>query len=215
VKRFLSVSERRACQVLRQCRSSFRYRAKENDEKKRLIERMRDLSQKHPRYGYRRIGALLRQEGWVANEKRVYRLWRLEGLKVPVKQRKKRRLGHSGAGSQRKRASHLNEVWCYDFVQDQTEDGRRLKILTVVDEYSRECLFLLVERRIKAVDLIKVLEQLIKHRGVPKHLRSDNGPEFIAKAVQGWLERAGTQTLYIEPGSVPGKMRITRASTGE
>jgi transposase InsO family protein len=162
---------------------------------------MLTLSRQRPRYGYRRITALLRGEGWRVNRKRVHRLWRREGLKVPQKQRKKRRLGHSGNSSRRRRANGFNEVWSYDFVQDQTADGKPLRLLPVVDEYSRECLAIEVERSFTARDVVATLQYLFEVRGAPKYVRSDNGPEFIARAVRDWLSRSAVQTLYIEPGS--------------
>jgi putative transposase len=171
------------------------------DEEKRLVARLHELSRAHPRYGYRRITAVLRAEGWRVNRKRVQRLWRDHGLKVPQKQRKKRRLGCSANGVLRRRAEHRDQVWSYDFVEDRTADGRRLKLLTIVDEFTRECLTIEVERSIRAKDLVATLRYLFELRGAPKFLRSDNGPEFIARAVQTWLAESGVATLYIEPGS--------------
>jgi transposase InsO family protein len=143
----------------------------------------------------------LRQEGVSVNVKRVQRLWREEGLKVPRKQRKQRRLGSSANGSQRRGATQPNEVWSYDFVTDQTTDGRRLKFLCVVDEFTRECLALEVRRSFRAKEVIVVLAGLIALRGAPAHLRSDNGPEFVAQAVQAWLKANAIGALYIAPGS--------------
>jgi transposase InsO family protein len=159
------------------------------------------LARQRPRYGYRRITALLRGEGWRVNRKRVHRLWRREGLRVPQKQRKKRRLGHSGNSSRRRRAQRVNEVWSYDFMQDQTADGKPLRLLPVVDEYTRECLTIEVQRSFTAEEVVATLQYLFELRGAPKYIRSDNGPEFIAKAVRDWLARSGVKTLYIEPGS--------------
>jgi len=160
------------------------------------------LSGENPRYGYRRVWALLKREGWPVNKKRVHRLWREEGLRVPEKQRKRRRPpGHSENGCARKRAQYKDHVWSYDFVMDQTEDGRRLKIMPVVDEYTRECLNLEVERSITAEGVLATLARLFRNRGEPSFIRSDNGPEFIAGAVKRWLEISGVKTLYIEPGS--------------
>ena len=196
-----NVSERRACQAIDQPRSTQRYPARENGEEEKLVGRMVELSTQHPRYGYRRITALLREEGWRVNRKRVHRLWRQEGLKVPVKQRKRRALGWRGGSRWRLRAEHQDHVWSYDFVMDQTVDGRRLKILPIVDEFTRECLAILVARSVTAEDVVSVLKWLVATRGAPGHLRSDNGPEFIATAVKDWLATAGVETLYIEPGS--------------
>lgn len=162
--------------------------------------RIRELAREHPRYGYRRITALLRREGWPVNRKRVHRLWRREGLKVPQVQRK-RRLGHSENSCTRRRSERPDHVWSYDFLYDQTADGRQLKILPIVDEFTRECLTIEVERGMDAEDVVSTLEYLFELRGEPEHIRSDNGPEFIAEAVKSWLARRGSKTLYIEPGS--------------
>ena len=150
---------------------------------------------------YRRITALLRREGWRVNRKRVHRIWRREGLKVVAKQRKRRRLGTSENACRRRGAERPNQVWSYDFVMDQTEDGRRLKLLPVVDEFTRECLTVGVERHFTAADVVRTLAGLFKERGAPESIRSDNGPEFIAAAVKEWLASLGVATLYIEPGS--------------
>lgn len=144
---------------------------------------------------------MLRAEGWTVNRKRVYRLWRKEGLKVPHKQRKKRRLGHSGNGIVRRRAEHPDHVWCYDFVHDQTADGRPLKLLAIEDECTRECLAIEVARGLTSRDVIRTLQRLFAQRGTPQGLRSDNGPEFIAQAIRSWLATSGIETLYIEPGA--------------
>lgn len=162
---------------------------------------MLELVRRHPRYGYRRVTVLLRNEGWFVNRKRVYRLWRQEGLKVPQKQRKKRRLGSSANGLVRRRAAHADDVWCYDFVHDQTADGRTLKFLAIEDEFTRECLVIEVARRLTSRDVIRTLQRLFVQRGTPRGLRSDNGPEFIAQAIRSWLAASGVETLYIEPGA--------------
>jgi putative transposase len=197
----LEVSERRACQVLRQPRSTQRYQRRDPDRNRPLVKRMLELVRRHPRYGYRRVTALLKHEGWKVNRKRVHRLWRKEGLKVSQKRRKRRRLGHSGNGVVRHRAECIDHVWCYDFVKDQTTDGRPLKFLPIEDEYTRECLALEVARSITAKDVIETLAYLFEVRGAPRFIRSDNGPEFIATAIREWLKESGVQTLYIEPGS--------------
>jgi transposase InsO family protein len=162
------------------------------------------LSRQNPRYGYRRVWALLGREGWKVNKKRVQRLWREAGLKVPPRgrERKRRRLtGTSENGCTRRCAEHVDHVWSYDFAMDATEDGRRLKIMPIVDEYSRECLALEAERSITAKDVIATLDRLFDERGEPTYIRSDNGPEFIAKAIKDWLAACGVETLYIEPGA--------------
>ncbi len=195
------MSERHACRSLSQPRSTQRYALQERDDDKALIERMLAMVCEHPRFGYRRIWALLRGEGRRVNCKRVYRLWRKEGLRVPQKQRKRRRLGNSDNGCVRHRAEHIDHVWSYDFVMDQTVDSRPMKLLPVMDEYTRECLCLDVARSIKAADVIQTLRELFAVRGAPQFMRSDNGPEFIAQAVRDWLAESGVETLYIEPGS--------------
>ncbi len=197
----LDVSERRACMAVRQSRSTQRYAVKERDGERALVQRMLALVRRHPRYGYRRVWALLRSEGFRVNVKRIYRMWRKEGLKVPRKQRKKRRLGCSANGCVRHRAEGVNHVWAYDFVSDQTADGRTLKFLTVEDEFTREALAIEVERSITSADVIETLRYLFEVCGGPQHIRSDNGPEFIARALREWLAESGVGTLYIEPGA--------------
>ena len=194
-------SERRACRLLGQPRGTQRYERPERGDEKVLVERLRELARAHPRYGYRRITALLRREGRRVNRKRVHRLWKREGLRVVQRSRKRRRLGTSAGSCVRRRAEGVNQVWSYDFVWDQTADGRMLKILPVVDEFSRECLAIVVARSIRAVDVVQVLERLIEERGAPEFIRSDNGPEFIAEAVREFLRERGLKTLFIAPGS--------------
>jgi putative transposase len=144
---------------------------------------------------------MLRQEGWQVNHKRVERIWRSEGLKVPKKQPKRGRLWLNDGSCIRLRPEHKDHVWSYDFMTARTVDGRAFRILNIIDEYTRECLAILVKRRITSQDVIDQLFQLIIFRGIPEHIRSDNGPEFTAKAVRGWLNRLGVKTLFIEPGS--------------
>lgn len=201
VQQQLEVSERRACRVLSQPRRTQRYQAKRADDEGKLIRRMHELVGRHPRRGYRMIWAMLRGEGWKINRKRVWRLWKLEGLKVPQKQVKKRRIGNSGNGIVRQRAAHKDHVWAWDFIFDRTANGRSLKWLSIVDEYTRECLALEVGRTMTAGDVIDVLIELTAARGVPRHIRSDNGPEFIAQAIRRWLGRSGIEALYVEPAS--------------
>jgi transposase InsO family protein len=195
------VSERRACLVLEQPRSTQRYAPREDEEEQRLVARIHELVREHPRYGYRFITALLKQEGWQVNRKRVYRIWQQEGFRVPRKQRKKRRLGSSAGGCVRRRAEYKNHVWAWDFVFDRTENGRSIKWLSLIDEYTRECVALEVDRTMTSDDVLDVLRDLFVIRGVPKHIRSDNGPEFIAQAIRMFLKGADVETLYIEPGS--------------
>ena len=159
------------------------------------------LASKYGRYGYRQITGLLKQEGFKVNHKRVERIWREEGLKVPKRQPRRRRLWLNDGSCVRLRPTHRNHVWSYDFMADRTHDGRPLKILTVIDEYSRQCLAIVVERRLQSDDVLNCLTELFVKQGVPAHIRSDNGPEFTAKVVRQWLNRLGVQTLFIEPGS--------------
>jgi putative transposase len=196
-----SVSERRACQALEQPRSTQRYEPKPRGDELALAKGMLKVARRRPRWGYRRVAWRLRRDGWRASDTRVYRLWRREGLKVPVKKRKKRRLGKSENGCVHRRAEHRDHVWCWDFVFDHTTSGSQLKWLSIVDEYTRECLALKVARSITSEDVIDTLAELFGMRGVPKCIRSDNGPEFVARAVRRWLGRVDVETLYIEPGS--------------
>jgi transposase InsO family protein len=175
--------------------------AKPREEERALVKRMLHLVRERPRFGYRRIAALLRCESWRASTTRIYRLWRREGLKVPQKKRKRRRLGKSENGCHRRRALGKDHVWCWDFVYDRTTSGSTLKWLSIVDEYTRECLALKVARSITSEDVIDTLAELFAMRGVPRHIRSDNGPEFIAWAIQCWTKQLSIETLYIEPGS--------------
>ncbi len=195
------VSERRACRVLGQSRTSQRYGPKVAGDEDALAARIIDLASMYGRYGYRRITALLRNEGWRVNHKRVWRIWRQAGLKVPQRQPKRGRLWLNDGSCVRLRPEHRNHVWTYDFVFDRTHNGRPLKMLTVVDEYSRESLAIEVARRLTSRDVIRVLAKLMLRHGVPQHIRSDNGPEFVAKVVREWLHRLSVETLFIEPGS--------------
>ena len=195
------VSERRACKVLGQPRHTQRYVARQDDDEPALVKRMLELVGRHPRYGYRMIWGKLKLEGWHVNKKRIWRLWQQEGLKVPQKKHKKRRLGEAVNGCTRLMATGKDCIWAMDFIFDVTANGRSLKWLAIVDEFTRENLALEVSRQFKATDVIDVLRDLIAIRGTPAHIRCDNGPEFIAHAVKSWLETSGIGTLYIEPGS--------------
>jgi putative transposase len=195
------VSQRRACRVLGQARSTQRQEPRRKEGEESLVRRMLELVRRHPRFGYRRIWALLRREGWRVNRKRVYRLWRQQGLKVPKKQRKKRRLGSSANSCVRRPAEHKGHVWAWDFLHDRTRDGGPLKWFTLVDEYTRECLALEVQRGMTARAVTTVLAGVVGERGAPAHIRSDNGPEFIARLIRSWMSAAGLETLYIEPGA--------------
>jgi transposase InsO family protein len=187
--------------VLGQARSSQRYPRKVRADEPGIVARMHELVRAHPRYGYRRIGALLRAEGFRINRKRVWRLWQQAGFKVPQQQHKRRRLGVAANGIVRRRAEGINDVWCWDFIHDRDQAGRPLKWLLLEDEFTREGLAVEVARSMKAVDVIDVLAQVLLVRGVPRHLRSDNGPEFIATALRQYLAQAGVGTLYVEPGA--------------
>ena len=197
----LGVSERRACKVLEQPRSSQRYKAKMQGDEERLRAEIIKLACEYGRYGYRRITALLHRDGWRVNHKRVERIWRQEGLKVPQKQPKRGRLWLADGSCVRLRPRYRNHVWSYDFVSDRTHDGGPLKLLTIIDEFERESLDILTSRRINSNDVIHCLADLFLVRGIPDYIRSDNGPEFAAKAVREWLGRLGVKTLFIEPGS--------------
>ena len=179
-----NVSERRVCWGLSQPRSTQHYCPKIMADEERLIEQMINLAAKYGRYGYRRITALLRREGWEVNHKRVERLWRKEGLKVPQKQPKRKRLWLNDGSCIRQKPQFKDHVWSYDFVATRTEDGRTLRILTLIDEYTRECLALKVARRLRSQDVLEQLGYLFIYRGLPGFIRSDNGPEFTAKAVR-------------------------------
>ncbi len=171
------------------------------DEEGRLAARVIELATQYGRYGYRRITALLRQEEWQVNHKKVERIWRQEGLKVPKKQPKRRRLWFNDGSCIRLRPEHKDHVWSYDFVTARTSDGKAFRMLNIIDEYTRKCLAILVKRRITSQDVIDRLFELFIFKGIPEHIRSDNGPEFTAKAIRGWLNRIGVKTLFIEPGS--------------
>ena len=187
--------------MLEQARNTQRRSHEVSSEESRLVADITALATRYGRYGYRRITALLNERGWQINHKRVERIWRQEGLKVPKKQPKRGRLWLNDGSCIRLRPAHKDHVWSYDFVTARTADGRAFRMLTIIDEYTRECLAILVARKIKAQDVIDVLFELFIFRGIPKHIRSDNGPEFTAKAVRKWLERLGVKTLFIEPGS--------------
>jgi putative transposase len=187
--------------VLGQVRSTQRRGHSPPADEPRLVRRMVELATEYGRYGYRRVAALLREEGWRVNHKRVERLWRLEGLKVPAKQPRRGRLWLTDGSCIRLRPAFKGHVWSYDFMATRTREGRPLRLLTIIDEYSRECLAIEVARRITGDDVLGRLTQLFVERGPPHYLRSDNGAEFTARAVREWLERVGVMTLYIEPGS--------------
>ena len=197
----LNISERRACRALGQHRSTQRKVPRGRDDDEDLTTDLVELARQYGRYGYRKISALLRDAGWVVNDKRVERIWRQEGLKVPARQPKRGRLWLGDGSCIRLRPERLGHVWAYDFVEEQTHDGRKFRTLNVVDEFTHECLAIRVSRKLKSIDVIDVLSDLFVLRGVPEHVRSDNGPEFIAKAVQTWISAVGARTASIAPGS--------------
>lgn len=187
--------------MLGQYRSTQRKIPRGRDDEERLTADIIELTRQYGRYGYRKIAALLRQAGWVVNDKRVERIWRREGLKVPTKQPKRGRLWLNDGSCVRLRAERPNHVWSYDFVEDRTHEGKKYRMLNLVDEFTHECLAIRINRRLNSTDVIDVLSDLFILRGVPGHIRSDNGPEFVAKAVQEWIHAVGAKTAYITPGS--------------
>ena len=188
--------------MLGQHRSTQRKIPRGRDDEEQLTADLVELARLHGRLGYRKIAELLRSTaGWVVNDKRVERIWRCEGLKVPARQTKRSRLFLSDGSCVRLRAERPNHVWSYDFVEDRTHEGRKYRMLNVIDEFTHECLAIRVDRKLKSTDVIDVLSDLFILRGVPTHVRSDNGPEFVAKAVRDWIGAVGAKTAYIEPGS--------------
>ncbi len=195
------VSERRACRVVRQARSTQRYQPRCREDEEALTSRIVELASRYGRYGYRRVLGLLWLDGWWVNHKRVERIWQQEGLKVPRKQPKRGRLWLNNGSCVRRRPEYPNHVWAYDFCSDRTHDGRLFRMLVVVDEFTRECLSIDVGRKLKSEDVLDRLTDLFVRRGLPEHIRSDNGPEFTAKRVRDWLSFLEVKTLFIEPGS--------------
>ena len=194
-------SQRRACRYLGIHRSSHRHTPKQPSEwLRRLHQQIEKLSSKYPRLGYRKLTRLLRREGWQAGRKLVQRIRRECDLRVKRWMKRPRRRGCS-TGTIPTRAERVNHVWSWDFISDRTDNGGKLRILSIIDEYSRECLALHVARKLTAADLIEVMEKLVTQRGAPAHIRSDNGSEFVARALQGWLADRQVKTLYIEPAS--------------
>lgn len=201
VQQQFEVSERRACAVLEQPRSTQRYQVRPKTDEAVLCRRLRELVGRRPRFGYRRLTAVLKREGWPVNAKRIHRLCRKEGLKVRRIMRKKRAIGESANACHVRRAEHQDHVWTWDFVFDRTTSGTTLKWLSIVDEHTRACLALKVARSVTSEDVIDTLAELFAMRGVPEAIRSDNGPEFVSRAIQEWLARLSIETLYIAPGS--------------
>lgn len=202
VMRELKVSERRACRAIGQVRSTQRYHRLPNQVQERLEGRVIELATEYGRYGYRQVTSLLNMEGWRVGKDRVFSIWQREGLKVPQKQPKRSRLWLADGSCIRLRPEFKNHVWSYDFVSEQTHDGRKFKVLNIVDEFTRECLTSHVARRIRSQDVILILADLFLKHGIPKHIRSDNGPEFIAKKLVEWFKNLEVQPLFIQPGSL-------------
>jgi putative transposase len=201
LQRVLGLSQRRACRIAGQHRSTQRHQPAKPDRDRALREELRQLSRAHPRWGYRRAHAQLCRQGWCVNRKAVQRLWREEGLRVPAKRRKRQRLGASTTPADRLAAEHPDHVWALDYQFDQTEDGRRLKLLNIVDEFTREALTITVDRRIDADATVAALDQLLTQRHAPRFIRCDNGPELTANALRDWCRFTGAGTSYIEPGA--------------
>ena len=189
-------TEKRACELAKITRSSFRYVASPRDDSE-LTERLKTISIKHKRYGYRRAWLLLRRDGMKVNRKRVWRIWKSEGMTLPRRRPRKRR---KGTGEVPCKANQPNHVWTYDFIHDATTDGRKLKMLTIEDEFTRECLKVAPDRSIRAGKVVEILKALFNEHGAPSYIRSDNGPEFIAKAIKDYLLESETKTIYIDPG---------------
>ncbi len=189
------------CRLLGQHRSTQRKMPCGADDEQALTEDIVALAKQYGRYGYRRVTALLHAAGWTVNHKRVERIWRREGLKVPQRQPKRGRLWLNDGSCIRLPPEYPGYVWAYDFVEARTHDGRKFQILTIIDEASRQCLALMVARQLRHEDVLAALAELFIDREPPAHIRSDNGSEFIATTVQKWLGRVGVKTLYIAPGS--------------
>ena len=194
-------SERRACKITGQHRSTQRYQPKERDDELELLKDIHRLVGERPRFGCRRITKLLRDAGWTVNYKRVHRLWKQEGFKVPQKARKKRYLGSGINACDKRKTEGVNDVWTLDFIHDRLADGRQFKCLAILDEYTREDLSLKLNRSITGDGVLDELSRLMVLRGLPNCIRSDNGPEFISIKVRNWLDDLGVATLFIEPGA--------------
>ncbi len=197
----LGHSQRRICRALGISRNSVRYEPQPRADESALTGSIVRLAGQYGRYGYRRVHALLEAQGWEVSHGRVARIWRREALKVPTKQPKRRRLWLNDGSCMRLRPERPNHVWSWDFVFDRTDDGRPIKLMVVIDEYTRQCLAIYVARSIRAIDALDVFAGLMETHGIPEHIRSDNGPEMVAKTLRRWLARLGTKTIYITPGS--------------
>jgi putative transposase len=194
-------SERHACQLVNQPRGTQRYQPAQREDEDALTRAIIELASQYGRYGYRRITALLQRAGWQIGKDRVERIWRREGLKVPQKQKPRGRLWFNDGSCVRLRPERVNHVWSYDFVTTHTHDGRTARMLNLIDEHTRECLASRPERRWSSAKVIETLADVMVAKGIPEHIRSDNGPEFVAKDLRKWLAETGARNLYIEPGS--------------
>ncbi len=201
VRRRLDTSERRTCKVVGIARSTLQYKAAPQDDDDALRLALIRLTKQYGRYGYRKITKLLRVEGWRVNHKRVERLWREEGLQLPARHKKRRRLYHKDSSVIRLRPQYANHIWSIDFVHDKLSNGRSYKMLTVLDEYTRQALCVAAKRKMGAADVLEALYPLLLKHGKPQYIRSDNGPEFIAAPLQAWLRRVGIKPIQIYPGS--------------
>ena len=195
------ISERQACRLLGQWRGTQRYMPTHRDDEEVLTRALVTLASQYGRYGYRRIAALLRRAGWAVGTDRVERIWRREGLQVPMRQKPRGRLWLTDGSCVRLRPQRVNHVWSYDFVSTRTHDGRTVRLRTLIDEHTRECVALRVARRLGSLDVLDTVADVMLRRGIPTHLRSDNGPECIAACLRQWLAAVGGGTCYIEPGS--------------
>jgi len=201
VQQVLGVSERRACRTLGQHRSTQRKVPCGRSDEEHLTEDIIELARQYGRYGYLMVTGMLNNSGWHVNHKRVERIWRREGLKVPKKQTKKGRLWLNDGSCVRLRSERANHVWSYDFVHERTHDGRAFRTLNIIDEYTKEALMIRVDRKLNSTDVVDALTDLFILRGPPQYIRSDNGPEFIAEKVRKWIAAVGAKTAFIEPGS--------------
>jgi transposase InsO family protein len=208
------VSQRRACRVLGQARTTQRYQKRVRADEAPLRAQILQLACACGGYGVPRILDPLRRKGWQVNRKRLERIWREEGLKVPRKQIKRRRLWLKDGSCIRLRPQYKDHVWSYDFIEDATHDGRKLRMLVVIDEFSRECLAIVVARRLQSKHVLECLSDLFIARGTPEYIRSDNGPEFTVAAVRKWLGQVGVGTLFIKPGS-PWENGYVESFTGK
>lgn len=206
------LTERHACRLLGQGRGTQRYESIPRADEEELTAAVIEMASQYGRYGYKKIAVLLQTVGWKVGRDRVEQIWQREGLKVPKKQRPRRRLWLNDGSCIRLRPERANHVWSYDFVSARTHEGRRLRILTLIDEYTRECLALRVARRLNSRDVIETLSDVMLWRGIPQHLRSDNGPEFVSRLLRDWLASLGTG-LCTSSRAAPGRTATVKAST--